>query len=352
MDFESMKMHIYDMQEDEQFYKKYYFARQQQYSLELFLSQLNMKDVLKRNLIVLEKPETMPEFFDDSFFFDMSNEESIVIQRHNRYSPSFIHKHTFFELIYVYDGKCTHEVSGKRLEMHTGDLCVIPPEISHTIECFNDDTLIFNVLIRKDTLHTIFRNFLSTNNALASFFLNNIYAKNANDFIIFHTGYDKVIKEAFLRMLWEYQNKERYYFQAISSTLMLCFYLLIRDYEDSIQVPEFAHRLDVQRYAEIKYIQDNYKNVTLNALADKFHYTPEYASKIIKKATNMTYSEIILRVRIEKAQELLLNTNLSVSSIAEEIGYETTEHFIRQFKKNTKTTPAAYRKEHADLVPH
>ena len=343
MEYEALKMQIYEMNEDELFYKKYYYARQQQYSLEKFLSELDMRDVLARKLIVLEKPETLPPKYEDSFFFDLSNNESIDVQKHNRYSPPFYHMHTFFELVYVYDGKCRQDISGTEIEMHTGDICIIPPDISHTIYSF-DDSIILNIMIRKDTLHTIFQNFLASKNALSSFFLNNIYAKHANDYILFHTGYDAALKDGFLRMYWESLNKDRYYFQAISTTLTLVFYLLIRDYESSIQMPKFGHKLDVQRYAIIQYIQENYRDITLNDIADRFHYTPEYASKIIKKATNMTYTEIILRIRIEKAEDLLLNTNLSIAAISEEVGYDTTEHFIRQFKKYNHNTPTAYRK--------
>ena len=349
MEYEALKMRVYELNEDELFYKKYYYARQQQYSLEKFFSEINMQEIKARHLIILEKPETLPDRFEDSFFFDLSNNDSIVVQRHNRFSPDFSHTHTFFELIYVYDGKCIQSVAGSDIEMHTGDICIIPPNISHSIKC-NDESVIINIMIRKNTLHTIFQNFLSTSNALSSFFLNNIYAHHANDYILFHTGFDTAIKEAFLRMLWENQNKERYYFQAISSTLTLVFYLLIRDYENSIQLPSIGHKLDEQRYAIIQYMQENYKDISLQSIADRFHYTSEYTSRIIKKSTNMTYSELLLRIRIEKAEDLLINTNLSVAAIAEEIGYDTTEHFIRQFKKYSSTTPTAYRRLNVNKI--
>ena len=343
MEFDAMKMHIYDMNEDELFYKSYYYARQQEYSLQKFLANLDMKDVLARKLLILEKKETVPLVFEDSFFFDLTDNNSIVVQRHNRYSPAFVHHHTFFELVYVYDGKCSQIISGQNITMHTGDVCIVPPEIDHSLSVF-DESIIINIMIRKDTLNTIFYNFLNTNSILASFFLNNIYAKNANDYILFHTGTDITIKDAFLRMLWENENMEKYYYQCISSTLTLCFHLLVRNYEDSVQMPAFGSKEDVRRYALIRYIQENYRDISLTAIGNYFHYTPEYASKIIKETTGMTFSEIILRIRMEKAKEMLLNTNLTVAAIAEEIGYDSPEHFIRVFRKNTQTTPTTYRR--------
>ena len=346
MDYESLKMHLYDMNEDELFYKKYHYARQQKYSLEEFLAHLDMNDVLNRHLLILERPETLPLKFEDAFFFDLSDNNSIVVQRHNRFSPPLEHSHTFFELLFVYDGKCRQTVSGSEIEMHTGDVCIVPPDIEHILYS-TEDSILINIMIRKDTLHTVLYNFLNSQNILSSFFLNNIYAKHANDYIIFHTGSDPALREAFLRMYWEDSNKERYYFQTISSTLILCFYLIIRNYEGSVQMPTFGRRLDVQRYALLEYIQQNYNSVTLASIADKFHYTPEYASRLIKEATNMTYTDIVLRIRMEKAEELLVNTNMSVASIASEVGYETTEHFIRRFKKYAHSTPTAYRQLHS-----
>ena len=47
MDYKTLQMYIYEMNEDEKFYKNYYFAKQQQYSLEKFLAELDFEDVGK-----------------------------------------------------------------------------------------------------------------------------------------------------------------------------------------------------------------------------------------------------------------------------------------------------------------
>ena len=55
----------------------------------------------------------------------------------------------------------------------------------------------------------------------------------------------------------------------------------------------------------------------------------------------MTYTEVVRTVRIERSQDFLANTTMTVANIAEAIGYDTTEHYIRQFKKHTGMTPSA-----------
>lgn len=346
MDIKALQLKIYEMNEDELFYKDYYYARQQQYSFEKFLSELDMDDVLRRHLLIPEVTDTIPPQFEDAFFFDMNAPNGIITQKHNRYSPAILHSHTFFELLYVYDGTCRQKLQHTEFQLQTGDVCIIPPGIEHAI-AVNDESIILNVLIRKDTLHNIFYSFLNTENILSAFFLNNIYAQKANDYIIFHTGSDLEIQRGFLYMLWETVNKRLYCYQMIGNTLMLVFGLLIRNYENTVEMPIFSRKEDVQRFALLQFIQEHYASVKLEDVARKFHYTPEYTSKLIKETTGMTFTEITQRIRMEKAQDLLNNSNLSVASISEEIGYDSPEYFIRLFKKHTHMTPSAYRKNNS-----
>jgi hypothetical protein len=88
MDAKALRQHIYDMTETEQFYKEYYLARRNQKELNKFLANLNMEEVFKKHLLVLEIEETIPKVFEDSFFFDLSNNDSIVVQKHERYGPA------------------------------------------------------------------------------------------------------------------------------------------------------------------------------------------------------------------------------------------------------------------------
>lgn len=85
--------------------------------------------------------------------------------------------------------------------------------------------------------------------------------------------------------------------------------------------------------------------MTLEQIAAKFHYTPEYTSRLIKSTTGKTFTQILQQVRLEKAQVLLQDTNLSIANIANQIGYETPEHFIRIFKKQMHLTPTEYRRK-------
>lgn len=345
MDISELRHQIYNFNEEELFYKEQYEAREAG-QIYAYIAKQNIKEVIQRHLLIPEVKETIPPEFKDSFFFDMADKDSIVVQKHNRYSPALVHSHTFFELVYVYDGNCTQNISGQTISMRTGDFCVIPPSVEHSISVY-DDSIIINIMLRRNTLHSMFYNFLNTPNKLSSFFLNNIYAKRANDYILFHSGMDPAIRESFVWMLWESMNKQEYSYQCITNSLLLDFYLFVRNYSESVQMPLFNSRIDVQRYAIIQYIQDNYRDVTLSTVAKRFHYSNEYTSRLIKDLMGMTYTDVVRTVRIERSQDFLANTTMTVANIAEAIGYDTPEHYIRQFKKHTGMTPSAYRKQEA-----
>ncbi|MBD5474576.1 MAG: AraC family transcriptional regulator [Lachnospiraceae bacterium] len=344
MDYETLKSEIYKLNEDEVFYRKYYYARQQEYSLNKFLTELDMSKVYEKHYLIPEIPNTIPPRFEDSFYLDADKRASLITLRHNRYSPAIIHDHTFFELIYVYEGVCEQVISNNKKNLSMGDVCIIPPGIKHSIGVF-DDSIVFNCLIRKSTLHNIFFNFLNNPNILSAFFINNIYSENGNDYIIFHTGNDYEIHRGVIYMYKESLEKTLYWDQMISYMLMLIFGTLIRNYEKSIELPTFMQKTDVQRFALLQYVQDNFSTITLNQVAEKFHYTPEYTSRLFKSTTGRSFTQILQQVRLERAQVLLQDTNLSVANIANQIGYETTEHFIRIFKKQMHMTPTEYRRK-------
>ena len=59
----------------------------------------------------------------------------------------------------------------------------------------------------------------------------------------------------------------------------------------------------------------------------------------------MTFVDYVQGIRMKKAKTLLKNTNMSVESIAEAVGYSNVEHFSRQFKKKYGLAPIQYRVE-------
>ncbi len=95
----------------------------------------------------------------------------------------------------------------------------------------------------------------------------------------------------------------------------------------------------------ISFIQNDYKNVTLESLSEAFHLSKPYLSKYIREKAGVTFQEVVKKERMKKARSLLKQTDLTVESIAAEVGYENVEHFNRLFKKCYGTTPVQFRRQ-------
>jgi len=102
---------------------------------------------------------------------------------------------------------------------------------------------------------------------------------------------------------------------------------------------------DERLTAMLNYIQNNFKDVTLESMAYQFKLSEPYISKYIKDKSGKTFGEHVAHVRLKKAKSMLKNGNMSVESIANAVGYPTVEHFNRTFKKTFEKTPLQYRNE-------
>lgn len=99
----------------------------------------------------------------------------------------------------------------------------------------------------------------------------------------------------------------------------------------------------------IDYIYKNYKDseLSLCKISKELHVSESYLTRIIKKKTNMSFSELLTKLRMEEAISLILS-DLTISSlnISEKTGYKSQHYFCKVFKSYTGMTPTEYRKKH------
>ncbi len=94
-----------------------------------------------------------------------------------------------------------------------------------------------------------------------------------------------------------------------------------------------------------QYIQNHYaEQITLEEVSAKIGFSLNYFSALFKKETGEGFAKYIIRIRIEKAKELLQDTNCSVSEVCFKVGYTNLTHFTQNFKKLTGLNPSQYRK--------
>ena len=97
----------------------------------------------------------------------------------------------------------------------------------------------------------------------------------------------------------------------------------------------------------IDYIQKNYMDpdLSLNSICSYLNISTSYFSTIFKEETGETFTEVLIRTRMEKAKELLENTTMKNYEIAEKVGFSDPHYFGISFKKITGCTPTEYARE-------
>ncbi|GGG19866.1 AraC family transcriptional regulator [Paenibacillus aceti] len=100
----------------------------------------------------------------------------------------------------------------------------------------------------------------------------------------------------------------------------------------------------------INYIHENYnRRLTLDDISRRFYLSQSHLSRIFKESTGFTLIEYINSIRVKEASTMLKNSKLTVSEIAEIVGFESLTHFGRIFKGIVGVPPLKYRKMNQSL---
>jgi len=101
--------------------------------------------------------------------------------------------------------------------------------------------------------------------------------------------------------------------------------------------------LQTQQYIHLHYAEP----LSLNELAKRFYMNPSYFSTLFYKRSGVKLHEYIRNIRLEKACHLLQSTDLTVASIAMQVGYENYRRFCTLFQENFGMTAQTWRRAHA-----
>ena len=85
---------------------------------------------------------------------------------------------------------------------------------------------------------------------------------------------------------------------------------------------------------------------SLQKMADALHVSPYYLAHVCKESTGYSPLQYVLRRRIGEAQTLLITTDLPVTRIAAQVGYDNPSHFNAQFSKAVGMSPRTFRREY------
>ena len=171
-----------------------------------------------------------------------------------------------------------------------------------------------------------------------AFLLNNLRTLFLNT--IYNTGRQNDILESFRSMSIFYEPYEKGA-SSLSETLYRVGGWLMETQDE-----ERTRRYNKTLQTIHTYIQEHLnEEITLTALAEQVYLNPVYLSHIYKQLTGQKLGTYITGQRIERAKELLAEPALKINEIGFQVGYESSPHFSRTFKKVVGITPAEYRRK-------
>lgn len=99
-----------------------------------------------------------------------------------------------------------------------------------------------------------------------------------------------------------------------------------------------------------EYIDKNYsQNLNISMFSNKYYFSKEYLSKVFKAKYDFGIYEYVLKVRMERARELLSDENMKVQLISDRLGYTDSNYFSKAFRNYYGITPSQFRKNLTEI---
>ena len=246
------------------------------------------------------------------------------------------HYHPYYEFYYLLSGTRRIFINDTIYSVKKGDLIVIPKGELHRTTYIGGDTHERIVMVFSD--------------AFIEPLINNLGME------VFKKCFDKrqisippnrreYIEELFGKIIREHNGIDIYSDSMLTVYVYELILFVLRCHENAEAAYPADDIGDDVISEAAKFISGNFtQDFSLAQLSAKYNMSPSYFSRKFKLCTGFGYKEYLVTVRIIEACRLLLNTDLSITQIAEKCGFEDSNYFGDCFKKIKGMSPREYRK--------
>lgn len=248
--------------------------------------------------------------------------------------------HSEPELVYVAEGSAEFTVNGEEQTVNQGNF----------------------VLINSEDVHLI-RSSEGSSCSLVYFIFSPEYIKqfkNSVDGILFDVDSNAEVKEQIsetLKSIAESFDSNSNYISILQISYVNKIYYLMLEYCVCYRRAPLAAGVPKRDFSyaktAISYINENYtREISLDEISSIVNLSPSYFSKYFKKVTQVSFSEYLANLRLEKAIRDMLDNNTSVTAAAVRNGFANVKSFITQCKKVYKCTPVQCKKRIQNSKPN
>ena len=266
----------------------------------------------------------------------------IAVRTHTRFVHFPSHRHNFIEVLYVCEGSLINIIGGKQVVIEAGELLFLNQFTRHEILPAGKNDIAINFMILPEFFDVAYT-MAGSNNVLADFLVNVLRQnEEKGEYLHFRVAEVLQIQNLLENMIYSLVTGRGDQNRINQTTMGLIFLYLL----DSVQYAEMRVPNQYENMISmttLDYIEQNYKTATLTELCVRLHLPMHVLSKMIKKNTGFNFKELLQRKRMNKAIELMCETELPISDIIAAVGYENGSYFHRVFREKYHVTPRAFR---------
>jgi AraC-like DNA-binding protein len=259
------------------------------------------------------------------------------------------HAHEFTELNLVVGGRGHHFILDQAFPVKAGDVFVIPPNVQHAYSREGDLRV----------WHLLFNNRFIDRNAAKLFLLPGFlmlftvepYFRAETNFrygLRLNPGRRAELNTLFTSITQHLSEHERIGSMGIEALALYLIALLCRYYVEQHGCETngaATHPQTAAIHSVLAHVEKHFgEKLTLQRLAKVAHMEPSYFGRLFRAATHLTPLEYVNRVRIQAAQRLLIASEKSLTTIAQETGFYDSAHFSRMFTRVAGQSPLRFRK--------
>jgi len=265
----------------------------------------------------------------------------IQVRPHTRFVHFPAHKHNYVEVIYMCKGHTIHIVNGEKVDLREGELLFLSQNATQEILPADFDDIAVNFIILPEFFDSTLKLIEKEENQLRDFVIGCLKNDNRISYLHFKVSDILPIQNLIENLIWTILNKQPN-IRSINQMTMGLLFLQLMNHMDKVSVGknQYEQELTIQ---VLSFIEENYKEGQLTDLADKLQCDLYWLSRIIKRLTGKTYTELVQNKRLNQAAYLLTTTKLTVADISYAVGYDNLSYFHRIFKKRFHASPKEYR---------
>lgn len=248
-----------------------------------------------------------------------------------------IHWHDEFEIIYVKSGFLTVSISGENYIGKPGDAFVVSPGNLHFMGSQTGNVDYFTFLF--PLKYISFR----TDDILDDKLLEPLNSGH----LIINPEIEDTVKEQCEQLVEIYGAKKEESQSKITAqikTKIILLQFILELWKRGFIVENDTSGKNTVEKEMVSYIQQNFTGkILLKEFGEQFHLSEKYISRYFKEHFHITISQYVTYLRLEHAKHLLQDTNIPVTEVAMQSGYQNVSYFIRSFKKTYGMSPLKYR---------